>query len=284
MEGTATMRAYVASSPSESDRTQRVNLLWRSALLIVATLLSADAWAQVEDLNVHPERKMPDAQQLLRQFDDLYESSGTTALFEITIVRPRKTRSMRMRSWSKGTDRALVVVEAPARDAGTATLKVDQNLWNYLPKIARTIRIPPSMMMNSWMGTDLTNDDIVRDSSYEEDYVSQLVGLSEDPPGWEVYLEARPDIVGLWNRVEMVFGYDHQLPIMARFFDRKDRLSRTMEFSEIREMGGRLIPTVFVVIPEREEGQHTELRYLDAQFDIEVDDNMFSLAQLERNR
>ena len=83
----------------------------------------------------------PDAQQLLRQFDDLYESSGTTAFVEVIIVKPRKTRTMRMRSWSKGRDRALVVVEAPARDAGTATLKVDQNLWNYLPKISRTIRM-----------------------------------------------------------------------------------------------------------------------------------------------
>ena len=87
------------------------------------------------------------------------------------------------------------------RDAGTATLKVDNNLWNYLPKIARTIRVPTSMMMGSWMGTDLTNDDLVRESSYEEDYISELVGPSADPPGWLVRLQARPDLVGLWARL-----------------------------------------------------------------------------------
>ena len=134
------------------------------------------------------------------------------------------------------------------------------------------------------MGTDLTNDDIVRDASYEEDYVSELLGPSTEPPGWKVALAARPDAVGLWNRVEMIFGYDHQLPILARFFDRKDRLSRTMEFSEIKELGGRVIPTVLLVIPEREEGQYTELRYLEAEFDVEIDDGFFSLAQLERSR
>jgi hypothetical protein len=251
-------------------------------VLLLAGGFSADVRSQesVAQLSGDP----PDVQQLLLQFDDLYESSGATMLFEITVVKPRKTRTMRMRSWSVGREKALVVVETPARDAGTATLKVDKNLWNYLPKISRTIRIPPSMMMNSWMGTDLTNDDIVRDSSYEEDYVSELVGPCDDPQGWKVRLEARPGLIGLWSRIEMVFAYDHQLPVIAQFFDRKDRLSRTMKFGEVKHMGGRLIPTVLLVVPEREEGQYTELRYLDVAFDIRVDDSMFSLAQLERKR
>jgi hypothetical protein len=137
-------------------------------------------------------------------------------------------------------------------------------------------------MMGSWMGTDLTNDDIVRESSYEEDYDSSLTGRSEDPAGWEVRLDARPDAVGLWSRIEMVFDYDTELPLVARFYDRKDRLSRTMHFSEAREMDGRLIPTVMTIVPEREEGHSTELRYLDVDFDVELPDDMFSLSRLER--
>jgi hypothetical protein len=284
MEGEANMTPNTLRSALKHRWTAPGSQSFFGALFIAVALLWVGAQAETDDVGSQPPMQPPNAQLLLRQFDDLYESSGATARFELTIVRPRKTRTMRMHSWSKGTDKALVVVEAPARDAGTATLKVDQNLWNYLPKISRTIRIPPSMMMNSWMGTDLTNDDIVRDSSYEADYISELVGPSEDPPGWAVQLEARPDAVGLWSRVEMVFGYDHHLPIYAQFFDRKDRLSRTMEFSEIKKMGGRLIPTVLLVVPEREEGQYTELKYLDAEFDVDVDESMFSLAQLERNR
>lgn len=251
-----------------------------AVVLICGLITDAESQEAAAQLPGDP----PDVERLLRQFDDLYESSGTTALIEIAIVKPKKTRSMRMRSWSMGTDKVLVVVEAPVRDAGTATLKVGRNLWNYLPKISRTIRIPPSMMMNSWMGTDLTNDDIVRDASYEEDYLSELVGPSDDPPGWSVRLDARPDLVGLWNRVMMVFAYDHQLPTLAQFFDRKDRLSRTMRFEEFEESGGRLIPTVLTVVPEREEGQYTELRYLEVTFDAKIDESMFSLAQLERKR
>lgn len=226
----------------------------------------------------------PDVSRLLRQLDELYESSGTTSEVEITITTPRKTRILRLRVWSQGEDKALIVIDAPARDAGMATLKVGNNLWNYLPKISRTIRVPPSLMMGSWMGSDLTNDDIVRESSYEEDYISEFIGMSDGPTGWRVGLEARPDAVGLWSRVEIVFSQKTELPVEARFFDRKNRLSRTMRFEEVKELGGRIIPTLTTIIPEREEGRSTELRYLTAEFDIRLDDGMFSLSQLERKR
>jgi len=226
----------------------------------------------------------PDVTRLLARFDEMYESSGTAGQVEIAIVKPEKTRILRLRTWSKGEDKALIVVDAPTRDAGMATLKVGNNLWNYLPKISRTIRVPPSMMMGSWMGSDLTHDDIVRESSYEEDYISELVGPSADPPGWKVRLDARPDIVGLWNRVEIVFSDDDGLPVLAQYFDRKGRLSRTMRLEKVQDIGGRRIPTLLTIIPEREEGQRTELRYLHVEFDVELDDSMFSLSQLERKR
>jgi len=224
----------------------------------------------------------PDADDILRSYDDLYSSTGTEATVEITIVTPKKTRNLKLRYWAKGEDKALMVIDAPPRDAGTATLKVDKNLWNYLPKIARTIRVPPSMMMGSWMGSDLTNDDIVRDSSYEDDYESQVVGRTEDPPGWRVRMTARPDAVGLWNSVEMVFADDSWLPVMAQFYDRKDRLSRTMTFGDVGVVNGRHVPMLITIVPEREEGRRTEFRYLDVEFDVELSDDTFSLSRLER--
>jgi hypothetical protein len=84
---------------------------------------------------------------------------------EMTVTRPRRTQTMRMKAWTEGEDKSLIIVQAPPRDAGTATLKVDNNLWNYMPRIKRTVRIPPSMMLASWMGSDFTNDDLVRESS-----------------------------------------------------------------------------------------------------------------------
>lgn len=254
------------------------------AALLLCALPGATFAQTSSETSAAANKPTPNVARLLKRFDEMYESSGTTAQVQITIVKPKKTRTLRMRMWGKGEDKALIVIDAPTRDAGTATLKVGNNLWNYLPKISRTIRVPPSMMMGSWMGSDLTNDDIVRESSYEEDYTSEFVGHSTDPTGWKVRLDARPDVVGLWDRVEIVFSYDDKLPVQSQFFDRKGRLSRTMRLEEVKEIGGRRIPTLLTIIPEREEGRRTELRYLHVEFDVKLDDSMFSLSQLERRR
>ena len=180
---------------SNCKKTNRLGLLF-----VLPVLCAAPSAAQEQDT-------APAAQALLEQFDEMYRSTGgTAARIEIKIERPKKVRTMQMRSWSQGEDKALVVIDAPARDAGTATLRVGSNLWNYLPKISRTIRVPPALMMGAWMGSDLTNDDLVRESSYAHDYEITGVGPSEEPPGWQVNSEAKPGVPGLWERVEVVFA------------------------------------------------------------------------------
>lgn len=233
---------------------------------------------------VPPAGEYPDASLLLEDFDDLYRSSGTIAEFEITIEKPDKTRTMEAKSWSRGEDKALIVIESPPRDAGTATLKVGDNLWNYLPKISRTIRVPPSMMMSSWMGTDLTNDDLIRESSYDEDYIAGETAWSPDPPGWLVSLTPKPDVPGLWDRLEVVFETEDRLPVLARYYDRKGRLARTMKFDRTSVMDGRLIPTRMTVTDRQHEGERTVLVYLDVRWNADLDDSIFSLSNLERQR
>jgi hypothetical protein len=193
---------------------------------------------------------------------------------------------MTMKIWTKGKDKALIVIQEPVRDKGTASLKVDKNLWNYLPKIRRTIRIPPSMMLASWMGSDFTNDDLVRESSYTEDYDYELAGRSEDPEGWLVRFVAKPDVVGLWNSFDVVLSNDGTIPLLSRYYDRKDRLARTMHFTDVKEFDGRRIPAHMTLLPEDEdkEGHKTELIYLDIRFDVDVPESTFSLSRLERQR
>ena len=158
---------------------------------------------------------------VVEHFEDLYRSDSAIATATLIITKPRRTRTLTMKNWSKGRDRALIVIQSPPREKGTATLKVDKNLWNYLPRIERTIRIPPSMMLASWMGSDFTNDDLVRESSFQDDYVYKLKGRSEDPPGWILSFEAKPDIVGLWQRFELVMSEDGLIPKVARYYDRR---------------------------------------------------------------
>lgn len=225
----------------------------------------------------------PDVEKLLQHLDDLYRSRSSIARLEIQVTTPRTTRSLRLKAWTRGETDALIVIEAPPREAGTATLRVGDNLWNYLPRIARTIRVPPSAMLGSWMGTDFTNDDLVKESSLRKDFSSQIDRRSESPPGWWLRLDVRPGTVGRWARIDVLVS-DNDLPVEEQFFDRKGRLARTMRFDELKVLGGRRLPVHLTLAPTDVEGQRTELRYLDIQFDVPLGDDTFSLWRLEQLR
>jgi outer membrane lipoprotein-sorting protein len=250
-----------------------VRLLAASAVAVV--VMAAPAPADTP--------KAPDVDALLGKLDDLYRSASSIGRMEILVVNPRVTRTMRLKAWTRGEDRVLVVIEAPPRDAGTATLRVGQNLWNYLPRIARTIRVPPSMMLGSWMGTDFTNDDLVKESSLRKDFAARIDRRAESPPGWWLTLDVRPGIVGRWSKIELLVS-DDLLPVEERHYDRKGRLARTLRFDEVEVLGGRRLPTHMVLQPVDAEGQRTEMRYLEVAFDVAVPDDTFSLSRLERNR
>ena len=230
-----------------------------------------------------PDPSPPDVDRLLARMDDLYRSRSSIARMEITVTTPRNVRTLRIEAWTRGEEEALVVVEAPPREAGTATLKVGENLWNWLPRIARTIRVPPSMMLGSWMGTDFTNDDLVKESSLRKDFVAKVDRRSAAPAGWWLALEAKPGVVGRWARIELLVG-DDDLPIAERHFDRKGRLARTMAFDEVKVLGGRRLPARMVLVPEGDPGKRTEMRYLEARFDVPLPADVFSLSRLERSR
>ena len=163
-----------------------------------------------------------DLEAAVKHFEDMYRSTSSISEVQLKITRPRSERTLEMKIWTKGEEKALIVIQSPAREKDTATLKVDKNLWNYLPRINRTIRIPPSLMMSSWMGSDFTNDDLVRESSFSKDYNYQLAGHSEDPPGWQIDLIAKPDVVGLWNKFELIVSEDGRIPVQAKYYDRRD--------------------------------------------------------------
>ena len=229
---------------------------------------------------------MPSIDAIIDHFENMYRSKSSISRMEVTVVKPRRTRKLRMKVWTSGTERALIVIESPAREKGIATLKVGKNLWNYLPRISRTIRIPPSMMLGSWMGSDFTNDDLVRESSFREDYTYRFMRRSEDPPGWRVALEAKPGVVGLWKKMELTVSEDGMIPLKADYYDRKGRLARTMTWAEVGDLGGRRVPALMVLTPhdKKKKGRRTEMRYLDIKFDVDVPESTFSLSMLERKR
>jgi outer membrane lipoprotein-sorting protein len=256
--------------------------VWLTAMAIVVVVLLLVPLAG-SSRNVVSQPRPPDVDALLARLDDLYRAKSSIARMEILVTSPRTTRSLRLKAWTRGEDEALIVIEAPPREEGTATLRVGPNLWNYLPRIARTIRVPPSMMLGSWMGTDFTNDDLVKESSLRKDFTARVDRRSDSPAGWWIVLDVKPSVVGRWARIEMLVS-DDELPIEERHFDRKGRLARTMTFDDIKTLGGRRLPARLTLTPSDVAGQRTEMRYLDVQFNTLLTDDTFSLSRLERGR
>jgi hypothetical protein len=204
----------------------------------------------------------------------------------MTITTPHFTRRLELDTLSRGMDDTLIRIRAPAKERGTATLKRGNEMWNYLPKVAKTIRVPPSMMMGSWMGSDLTNDDLVRASSWERDY-SVRFGPDRDG-GRTRCLEytPRPAAAVTWRGVIACFDRASELPTRIEYLDDKGRKARTMTYGAVRELGGRRLPTTWTIEPHLAEraGNRTVMEVLEMQWDVPVRDEDLSLAALRQGR
>ncbi|MSO31139.1 MAG: outer membrane lipoprotein-sorting protein [Acidobacteria bacterium] len=279
--GVALAVAESREPPGSSTQSMPSSLHGLATAVAIAV---AGLTAQVPARPDAPAPAAPDVEQFLQHLDDLYRSKSSIARIQIDVAGSRGTRSMRVKAWTRGEEQVLVLIEAPPREAGTATLRVDNNLWNYLPKIARTIRVPPAAMLGSWMGTDFTNDDLVKESSLRKDFAARIDRRSDGPAGWWLVLDAKPGVVGRWARIEMLVS-DERLPVEERHFDRKGRLARMMYFDEVKVLGGRRLPSHIALLPADTEGpQRTDMRYLDVQFDVALPDDTFSLSRLEQVR
>jgi len=222
-------------------------------------------------------------EEISRKLDELYRADSSRGLVEMTVTTPHYTRSIEIKVWSRGIDDTLMQIISPRKEKGTATLKKGNEMWNYLPKIKKTIRIPPSMMMGSWMGSDFTNDDIVKDSTWEKDYSAVLV---ENPPPGRIGIVYVPkeDAAVTWSKVVGWMDEDDYMPITMEYFDEKDRRVRIMEFSDIQEMGGRKLPAKIAMTPlsEDKKGHKTEMVYKQLEFNVELPPNFFALGNLRK--
>lgn len=226
-------------------------------------------------------RAEDEVERLLRRSDDLMRGSSSVAVMTMQVKTAQYERSLKLQAWSKGTERTLVRILEPSKDAGISTLKVDENLWNYLPKVDRTMKVPAGMMQGAWMGSHLTNDDLVRDARFSEDFTWTV---DERPAGgkgrWVVTLVPRPDAPVVWGRIVAVLGAD-EVPTETRFYDEKGVLVRTMTFGQVQTIAGRKVPTVLRLTPNDKPGEFTEVRYDQLQIDVPVDDGLFSLQALK---
>lgn len=227
-----------------------------------------------------------DAAEIIRRAEDKLRGASSYSEMKMTVVRPDWSREVTLKSWSVGTEKSLILITGPARDKGVAFLKRDQEIWNWQPTIDRSIKMPPSMMMQSWMGSDFTNDDLVRESSILKDYNHRILGeeMIGDRKCWKIELQPKPEAAVVWGKIQMWIDKTDYLQLKTTFYDEDDYLVNTMQGKAIKQLGGKLLPSIMEVIPAEEEGHKTILEYITLDFNVNLKDDFFSVQNMKRVR
>jgi len=224
------------------------------------------------------------AEEIIKKAEDKMQGKTTTAELTITIMRPKWNRVMKMKTWSKGTKYSMILLTAPAKERGTVFLKRDKEVWNWIPSVERTIKLPPSVMGQSWMGTDLSNDDLVRADSKEDDYTHTLLG-KETINGRECYkISSVPgeDVAVVWGKIVSWIDVKDYIQMKAEFFDEDEELVNTFKASAIKKIGGKTIATVLEIIPADKPLHKTVMMYKNIVWDKPIADNFFTTQNMKK--
>ncbi len=229
-------------------------------------------------------QKTEDATAIVRKADERMRGKTSIAEMSIITVRPKWTRTMDMKIWTKGTQYAMILVQAPAKEKGTAFLKRNKEVWNWLPTLERTIKLPPSMMSQSWMGTDFTNDDLVKESSVIEDYAHKLLGSAMEAGRdcYKIELIPKPEAAVVWGKIILWIDKKEYIQMRTEFYDEEGELSQTMVGSELKMLGGILLPSRMEMIPVGKKGHSTTLLYKSLVFNTPLGDDFFTTVKMSR--
>lgn len=231
------------------------------------------------------EEAEPDVQAIIDRVDKLYRSASSRADVEMTVASKHWERTLRMDIWTEGMDKTFIHITGPKKDEGIATLRIETEMWNYFPKINKVMKVPPSMMMGSWMGSDFTNDDLVKESSYIKDYNHRLIHPeNENIDNYYIELTPKTETPSVWGKIVITIRKEDYIPLEQAYYDEKGRKMREMIFSDVRTFGERTIPAVLEMTPLNKEGQKTVIQYRDIRFDEQTYQEIFTLRNLQKRR
>lgn len=218
---------------------------------------------------------------IIKKVDELYRSKNSAGTIEMEIQTPYWKRTLRMNMWTQDMDKTFIRIISPKKEKGVATLRIKNEMWNFLPRAHKVIKIPPSMMMSSWMGSDFTNDDLVKESTMTDDYDFTRIYPDEAKDN-EIYIklipkEGRPIVWG--KRILTVRKKDY-IPVREKYYDEKNNLMRILEFKDIKQFNNRALPSVLEMLPQTKKGHRTVITYIELAFDTEIQDSVFTLRNL----
>ena len=226
------------------------------------------------------------AKEIVHKAQEKVNGLSSNGIMKMTIVRPDWSREVEMKTWSLGSDFYMIYVTSPARDKGQVFLKRHNDMWNWMPNISRMIKIPPSMMGQSWMGSDFTNDDLVKMNSLENDYIHEIIDNDtiEKYDSYVIEFIPKPDAAVVWGKIVMWITKDDYFEMRVEYYDEDMVMINKMTASDIKFMGDRNLPSKMVMIPLDEEGRETRMEFVEMQFNIDLKENFFSQQNMKKIR
>jgi outer membrane lipoprotein-sorting protein len=260
------------------------NLIISRIILIIISVFLFISTPSVISFSQPDASAVERAKEILRELDDIWRGSSSYSVFTMKVKTANYSREMKLEGWSKGKEKSLVRILKPLKEKGTATLKSENNVYSYLPRTDRTIRLTSGMMMGSWMGSHFTNDDLIRESRMEDDYDPSISfeGERDGMKIMEFTLTPKPDAPVVWGKIVAIVKADGYMPLKYYYYDEDMNIARTFFFSKVEQLAGRPRPKIMKVIPADKPEEYTEIIYEELDLGIPIDDEFFSIARLKR--
>jgi outer membrane lipoprotein-sorting protein len=246
----------------------------KTALAIVFLLLAG--------VTIHAEG--PDATAIAKKCDAALKGKTQLGKASMTVRTPEWQRTMEMTFWYEYPEKNFIRITGPAKDAGTGTLRVGSNMWTWLPSVERIIKIPPSLMLQAWMGSDFTNDDLVKESSLRTDYTHQVAGETavDGDVCYRLIATPKPAAAVVWGKLVLLIRKTDYLPRREEFYDDRGTLQKTLYFDQIGKASGRDYPMRWRMVSETKPGHETTLVFSSLEFDRPIAADIFTRLNLER--
>lgn len=231
--------------------------------------------------------RAPTPAEIVDAANKLMRGDSSHTVLSMKVVSPKWERTLDIEAWNKGRKMALIVIHSPAKEKGTTTLRREGEMWTWMARVERLMKVPPTMMHSSWQGSDFTYEDIVKADSIVKDYSHKTLSVT---PGKEYDVHSieatpKPDAPVVWGKVLFragVYPDGWIVPIGEEDYNERGELVRTISLSEIKAMDGRRVPTRMICVPEREKERRTEILYKNIVFDVELPDAFFSVGRLQK--
>ncbi len=224
------------------------------------------------------------AKEILDSIDDMWRGASSASIIRMEVKTAHWHRTLRMQSYSLGKDYSLIMIRLPKKERGTATLKVKQQIWNYLPKVNRTVKVPPSMLASSWMGSHFTNDDLVKESRMTEDYTFKITftGKRAGEAIYEITLTPKPKAPVVWGKVIVEVRQKDYMPTVERYYDEQGKLVRTATFADFSVVDGKPMFKSMKMVPKDKQNEFTAVTLEKIQFNLPLKADFFTLKNLQR--